>query len=88
MAWKGVVEDLARRDLRAPALAIVDGNPGLLRALRSTWPATEIQRCANHKRENLFSKAPKHSHAELKRDYDAIVYADDLQAAHHHGIGI
>jgi transposase-like protein len=81
VAWKGVVEDLARRDLRAPALAIVDGNPGLLRALRSTWPETEIQRCANHKRENLFSKAPKHSHAELKRDYDAIVYADDLQAA-------
>ena len=81
VAWKGVVEDLARRNLRAPALAIVDGNPGLLQALRSTWPETEIQRCANHKRENLFSKAPKHCHAELKRDYDAIVYADDLQAA-------
>lgn len=81
VAWKGVVEDLARRDLHAPALVVVDGNPGLLRALRSTWSETKIQRCANHKRENLFSKAPKHCHAELKRDYDAIVYADDLKTA-------
>lgn len=81
VAWKGVVEDLARRDLRAPALVVVDGNPGLLRALRSTWPETDIQRCANHKRENLLSKAPKHSHPELKRDYNAIVYAENLQVA-------
>jgi len=81
VAWKGLVEDLARRDLSAPALAIVDGNPGLLRALRSTWPETKIQRCTNHKRENLLSKAPRHCHAELNRDYAAIVYAKDLKSA-------
>jgi transposase-like protein len=73
VAWKGVVEDLAGRGLPAPALAIVDGNPGLLGALRSTWPETKIQRCTNHKRENLLSKAPRHSHAELKRDYAATI---------------
>ena len=80
-SWKAVVEDLVRRGLRSPALAIVDGNPGLLRALRESWPETRVQRCANHKRDNLLAKAPAHCHAELKRDYAAIVYAKDLRAA-------
>lgn len=80
-SWKAVAENLAQRGLRAPALAIVDGNPGLLRALRESWPETKIQRCANHKRDNLLSKAPSHCHSELKRDYAAIVYAEDLRAA-------
>ena len=81
VSWKVVVEDLARRGLRAPALTIVDGNPGLLRAMRECWPETKVQRCANHKRDNLLAKAPSHSHAELKRDYAAIVYAEDLRSA-------
>jgi transposase-like protein len=34
-----------------------------------------------HKWESLKSKAPKHSHGELKRDYDTIVYAENLERA-------
>jgi transposase-like protein len=81
-SWKGVVDDLVRRGLRRPALAIVDGNGGLLRALRDSWSDPRIQRCTKHKLENLLSKAPKHSHAELKRDYAEIIHAESLSAAH------
>lgn len=80
-SWKGVVEDLAARGLCAPRLVVADGNAGLLRAIRDHWRESEIQRCTNHKWENIKAAAPKHCHAELKRDYDAIVRAKNLEAA-------
>jgi len=58
-----------------PPLVILDGNPGLCRAVRDTWLASELQCCTKHKLENLLAKAPKHCHAELKRDYHAITHA-------------
>lgn len=80
-SWKTIVEALAKRGLPAPRLVILDGNAGLSRAVRETWPGVDVQRCTNHKWENLRAKAPKHCHAELKRDYHAIVYAEDAAAA-------
>jgi len=80
-SWKGVVENLRDRNLRAPQLMVADGNKGLLRALGETWSQADIQRCTKHKLENLLAKAPKHCHEELKRDYRDIVYAEDLKAA-------
>jgi putative transposase len=80
-SWSSVVEDLVRRGLPQPALVVLDGNAGLLRSIREGWPKTRIQRCTKHKLENLCSKAPKHSHAELKRDYDSIIHATDLSEA-------
>ena len=74
-AWKGFVDDLKARGLRAPLLAIIDGNPGLRQALGRTWPATAVQRCAVHKLRNLERKAPKHAHDELREDFHRIVYA-------------
>lgn len=81
LSWKGVVEDLAHRGLCPPQLVVVDGNRGLLRSIRESWPKADIQRCTKHKLENLLAKAPKHCHEELKRDYQAIVYAEDLRSA-------
>src|SRR6266446_6864214 len=43
-AWTDFVADLHARGLRAPLLAIIDGNPGLRLALSRTWPATAVQR--------------------------------------------
>jgi putative transposase len=37
-AWKGCLDDLAARGLRAPVLCIVDGNAGLRRAVGLVWP--------------------------------------------------
>jgi putative transposase len=79
-AWKGFVDDLKARGLRAPLLAIIDGNPGLRLALSRTWPATAVQRCAVHKLRNLERKAPKHALDELREDFHRIVYAASADA--------
>jgi putative transposase len=74
-AWKGFVDDLQTRGLRAPLLAIIDGNPGLRQALGRLWPATAVQRCCVHKLRNLERKAPKHALDELREDFHRIVHA-------------
>jgi transposase-like protein len=80
-AWKSLIEDLSARGLRAPRLAIIDGNPGLTRALAETWPKTERQRCAVHKLRNLLEHAPKRLYDEIRQDFHAIVYADSYVLA-------
>ncbi len=80
-SWKSIVDDLIRRSLAAPTLVVLDGNKGLCRAVREAWPDVLIQRCTNHKLENLLAKAPKHCHGELKRDYRAITHPASAEAA-------
>jgi transposase-like protein len=80
-AWEGVIEGLVRRNLSAPILVMLDGNAGLIRSVREAWPETRLQRCSKHKLENLLAKAPKHCHDELKRDYNSIMYAENLEGA-------
>jgi transposase-like protein len=79
-AWKDFVEDLRARGLRAPLLAVIDGNPGLRQALGRTWPTTAVQRCAVHKLRNLERKAPKHALDDLREDFHRIVYAASSEA--------
>jgi len=73
--WIDLIRSLGERHLAAPSLVIVDGAPGLLAAIRKTWPHTVLQRCTLHKLENLKRKIPKHAHPELLRDYRAITHA-------------
>ena len=74
-AWLAITEDLSRRALQAPVLAVIDGCKGLRRAVRRTWPRIEVQRCTKHKLENLETHAPKRLHGEIKADWHAIIYA-------------
>jgi len=74
-AWKGCLDDLVARGLRAPMLCIIDGNPGLRRAVGEVWPRAAVQRCYVHKLRNLERKAPKHALAEIRDDFHRIVYA-------------
>ncbi len=80
-AWTGFVEALAGRGLPAPVLCILDGNPGLRRAVGRVWPAAAVQRCSVHKLRNLERKAPKHALAEIRDDFHRIVYAAGLELA-------
>lgn len=80
-AWKGCLDDLAARGLRAPVLCIIDGNPGLRRAVGLVWPRAAVQRCCVHKLRNLERKAPKHARAEIRDDFHRIVYAASADAA-------
>jgi putative transposase len=68
------------RKLGAPALAVIDGNPGLAAALKLQWPQLAIQRCTNHKMRNLLAKAPAHLREELAEDYRRMIYADSRPA--------
>ena len=80
-AWKGFLDDLVARGLKAPMLCIVDGNPGLRRAVELVWPKADVQRCAVHKLRNLERKAPKHAREEIAADFHAIVYAESEAGA-------
>src|SRR5437016_5063519 len=80
-AWKGCLDDLVARGLRAPVLAIIDGNAGLRRAVGEIWPRAVVQRCCVHKLRNVKRKAPKHAFAEIRDDFHRIVYAASADAA-------
>ena len=76
-AWRGILDDLTRRGLERPEfLAIVDGAPGLEKALVSLWPDLPMQRCTVHKLRNLLAHAPKRLADEIAADYTDIIYAD------------
>jgi len=80
-AWAELVNDLAARGLGAPRLIISDGNRGLQQALGRVWPGVPHQRCVIHKQRNVVGRAPKHVHAAVRTDYQAIVYAETLATA-------
>ena len=80
-AWKGCLDDLVERGLRAPVLAIIDGNAGLRCAVGLVWPRAAVQRCCVHKLRNLTRKAPKHALAEIRDDFHRIVYAANADTA-------
>jgi transposase-like protein len=80
-AWKGCLDDLVARGLRAPVLCIIDGNAGLRRAVELVWPRAAVQRCCVHKLRNLERKAPKHALADIRDDFHRIVYAASGDAA-------
>lgn len=75
-SWTEVVASLTARHLARPALAIIDGNPGLMNALRLHWPGIAIQRCTAHKLWNLQSKAPARLREELTEEYRRMIYGE------------
>jgi putative transposase len=79
-AWKGCLDDLAARGLRAPVLCMIDGHAGLRRAVELVWPRAAVQRCCVHKLRNLERKATKHALAEIRDDFRRIVYAASADA--------
>jgi putative transposase len=80
-AWKGVLDDLVARGLAAPLVCIIDGHPGLRKAVGLVWPEVRVQRCAVHKLRNLERKAPKHALAEVRADFHRIIYAASATVA-------
>src|SRR5437773_8862144 len=52
-AWRTVLGDLIKRGLRRPEFLIVDGAPGLDKAIAAVWDGVPVQRCTVHKHRNL-----------------------------------
>ena len=82
-AWRMVLDDLIVRGLRRPAFLIVDGAPGLEKAIAAVWDGVPVQRCTVHKHRNLLAHAPERLHEEIGADYTDMIYAatpDDIAA--------
>jgi len=74
-AWRAVLDDLIQRGLRRPEFLIVDGAPGLEKAIAAVWDGVPVQRCTVHKHRNLLAHAPERLHEEITADYNDMVYA-------------
>src|SRR5882762_607261 len=74
-AWRTVLDDLITRGLRQPEFLIVDGAPGLEKAITAVWDGVPVQRCTVHKHRNLLAHAPERLHEEIGADYTDIIYA-------------
>ena len=74
-AWRTVLDDLIARGLRRPAFLIVDGAPGLEKAIAAVWDGVPVQRCTVHKHRNLLAHAPERLHEEIGADYSDMIYA-------------
>jgi len=74
-AWRAVLDDLIARGLRRPHFLIVDGAPGLEKALAAIWDGVPTQRCTVHKHRNLLAHAPQRLHEEISADYTDMIYA-------------
>ena len=82
--WLDFGRDLRARGMRAPALIIADGAPGIWKATRELWPGAIEQRCTVHALRNLTSKLPERVHREVKARYwkilDEATSASDAKA--------
>ena len=56
-AWRTVFDDLTKRGL--VEFLIVDGAPGLDKAIAAVWDGVPVQRCTVHKHRNLLAHAPE-----------------------------
>jgi transposase-like protein len=65
-AWLSFLQDLVARGLRDPLLVVMDGAPGLVKAVKRVWPRAYRQRCQVHKMRNILAKLPRLMQAKMK----------------------
>ena len=75
-AWRALLDDLVARGMAVPELLIVDGAPGLEKAVAALWPEVPVQRCTVHKHRNLLAHAPKKLYDQISADYTDMIYAN------------
>lgn len=80
-SWKGFLEDMLKRGLKEPLLTVIDGCPGLIKAVEETLPYSEIQRCTKHKTENVLNKVLKEDRDKVKDSLRRIFYASTYEHA-------
>jgi putative transposase len=65
-AWLSFLQDVVARGLRDPLLVVMDGAPGLVKAVKRVWPRAYRQRCLAHKMRNIVAKLPRLMQAKMK----------------------
>jgi len=83
VSWEKLLLRLKRRGLSEEKLklVIVDGNPGLLAALRTSLPTVPVQRCTVHKLRNISNHCPRAIQASVVADAKRIIYATSKKEA-------
>ena len=80
-AWKGFLEDIVRRGMSEPMLTVIDGCPGLIKAVDEVLPESDKQRCTKHKTENVLDKALEQDRASVKESVRKVFYASTYEHA-------
>ena len=80
-AWKGFLEDLVRRGMSEPMLTVIDGCPGLIKAVDEVFPESNKQRCTKHKTENVLDKVLQQDRASVKESVRKVFYASTYEHA-------
>jgi putative transposase len=65
-AWLSFLQDLVGRGLSEPLLVVMDGAPGLVKAVKRVWPRAHRQRCLAHKMRNILAKLPRLMQSKMK----------------------
>src|SRR5258708_30469134 len=78
-AWRTVLDDMIKRGLRRPEFLIVDGAPGLDKAIAAVGDGVPVQRCTVHKHRNLLAHAPGRLQEEITADYTDMIYAQTCE---------
>ncbi len=60
---------------------MTDGNPGLITAVKRTWPNAPRQRCIVHRTRNVLERVPKKDHPRIRKELNAIFYSACLEDA-------
>ena len=80
-AWKGFLEDLLRRGMGEPMLTIIDGCPGLIKAVDEVFLDSDKQRCTKHRTDNVLDKVLQQDRASVKESVRKVFYASTYEHA-------
>lgn len=80
-AWKWFLQDMVKRGLQEPMLIVIDGCPGLIKAVTEVFPASDKQRCTKHRTENVLAKVLKEDKDKVKESLRKIFYASTYEHA-------
>jgi putative transposase len=79
--WKGFLEDLLKREMNVPMLTVIDGCPGLIKAVDEVFPESDKQRCTKHRTENVLDKVLEQDKASVKTSVRKVFYASTYEHA-------
>jgi len=82
-SWESLLLMLKQRGLSLDHLQLVtvDGNPGLLSALKTLLPKVPLQRCIVHKIRNIVGKCPRNLRGVVPAEAKQIFYATSKDQA-------
>jgi transposase-like protein len=80
-AWKVFLEDLIKRGMGEPMLTIIDGCPGLIKAVDEVFPESDKQRCTKHRTENVLDKVIEQDKKAVKDSVRKVFYASTYEHA-------